>query len=121
MGMRASVRACVCVCVCVCCYVHWTYFQVLHNGVPIEGTLMAPADSTITGLTYRVIDEFTGEEIDPEEVWFKERGSGLQFDGWGVSFKQGQRRSIADILSKKLPDIKVRHIIGGLYLRLLRA
>jgi hypothetical protein len=92
------------------------YLQVLHNGVPIEGTLMAPADSSVTGLTYRIIDEFTGEEIEPEELWFQERGSGLQFDGWGVSFK-GQRRSVADLLSKRLPDIKVSHTICRLYLR----
>jgi hypothetical protein len=83
-------------------YYQLAFHQIRHGGRPIQQPWRVPAGSTITDLTFRVLDE-SGSEIEPDPLWFKAKGSGLRVD-W-VGDKENRKLKGT---SKSLPDIKVR-------------
>jgi hypothetical protein len=64
-----------------------------------------PAGSTITDLTFRVLDE-SGNEMELDPLWFGAEDSGLRVD-W-VGDKENRKLKGT---SKSLPDIKVRLVL----------
>jgi hypothetical protein len=55
----------------------------------------------VTGLTFKIFDE-SGNEVELDTRWFKQKGTGLQVD-W-ISDKANKKSKVT---SNKLPDIKV--------------